>query len=89
MQKGRHKDKLVKLSLGRRAFTLIQDVLHEGDNQKGNIFTEVTGQQSNTAMEEIGQELGIKSKLHNHMGHENFATLYLENGGSPKVLKEY
>jgi site-specific recombinase XerD len=38
---------------------------------------------------EIRQELGIRSRPHNHVGRESFATLYLENGGSLEVLKEY
>ena len=40
-------------------------------------------------MEEIRQELGIKSKLHNHVGRESLTTLYLENGGNLEVLEEY
>jgi site-specific recombinase XerD len=89
MYKGRRKGKLVKLPLGRRALSLIQDALRERDGEDGNLFTDATGQKSNEAMEEIRQELGIRSKLHNHVGRESFATLYLENGGSLEVLKEY
>jgi site-specific recombinase XerD len=89
MHKGRRKGKLVKLPLGRRALALIQDALREGDGQQGNIFIDASGQKSNDAMEAIRQELGIKSRLHNHVGRESFATLYLENGGSLEVLKEY
>jgi site-specific recombinase XerD len=68
---------------------LIQDALCERDGEDSNLFTNATGQKSNEAMEEIRQELGIRSKLHNHVGRESFATLYLENGGSLEVLKEY
>ena len=89
MHKGRRKGKLVKLPLGQRARGLIQDALREGDGEQGTLFSGATGQKSNEAMEAIRQELGIKSKLHNHVGRESFATLYLENGGSLEVLKEY
>jgi site-specific recombinase XerD len=89
MHKGRRKGKLVKIPLGNRALSLIQDALRERDGEAGNIFIDVSGQKSNEAMEAIRQELGIKSRLHNHVGRESFATLYLENGGSLEVLKEY
>jgi len=89
MHKGRRKGKLVKLPLGKRAMSLVEDALRERDGDDGHLFTKATGQKSNEAMAEIRQELGIKSRLHNHVGRESFATLYLENGGSLEVLKEY
>lgn len=89
VHKGRRKGKLVKSPLGKRALSLIQDALSERDGEAGNIFSDVSGQKSNEAVEAIRQELGVKSRLHNHVGHESFATLYLENGGSLEMLKDY
>jgi len=89
MHKGRRKGKLVKIPLGTRALALIQDAIRERDGDEGNLFIDVTGQKSNEQMEAIRQELGIRSRLHNHVGRESFATLYLENGGSLEVLREY
>jgi site-specific recombinase XerD len=89
MHKGRRKGKLVKIPVGERGLELIQDALHERDGQQGRIFVDVAGQKTNEMMQVIREELGIKSKLHNHVGRESFATLYLENGGSLEVLKEY
>ena len=65
------------------------DALREGDGDDGRVFLGVTGQQSNEVREVIRQELGVRSRLHNHVGRESFATLYLENGGSLEVLREY
>ncbi|RZK33506.1 MAG: hypothetical protein EOO57_13050 [Hymenobacter sp.] len=82
MHKGRHKGKLVKLPLGQRALALVEDAIRERDGEQGRLFINATGKSSNDAVEEIRQTLHIKSKLHNHVGRESFATLYLENGGS-------
>ncbi|MGI4733723.1 MAG: tyrosine-type recombinase/integrase [Janthinobacterium lividum] len=42
-----------------------------------------------TTIPNNAEQLGSKSRLHNHGGRESFATLYLENGGSLEVLQEY
>jgi site-specific recombinase XerD len=89
MQKGRRKKAEMMLPIGRRALELWHDALNERDGDNGRTFINVTGQQSNDMMETIRQELGIRSNLHNHVGRESFATLYLENGGSLEVLREY
>ena len=89
MQKGRRKKAEMTLPIGLRARELWEDALNERDGEHGRTFINVTGQQSNDMMETIRQDLGIRSKLHNHVGRESFATLYLENGGSLEVLREY
>jgi site-specific recombinase XerC len=89
MHKGRRKKAELTLPIGARALELWEDALNERDGEDGHTFIGVTGKQSNEMMEVIRQDLGIRSKLHNHVGRESFATLYLENGGSLEVLREY
>ncbi|OGX91904.1 hypothetical protein BEN49_17985 [Hymenobacter coccineus] len=51
-------------------------------------FRNYTDQYSNRVLTAIGQQLGILSRLHWHVGRETFATEFIRRGGQAAVLQK-
>jgi integrase len=86
--KGRKKeDKILKIPLSQRAQELWDEAIQEHDHPK-YVFTNVAGKTSNEWLHWLEDELGLKSKLFNHVARRTYGTLYLANGGMLHVLQE-
>lgn len=43
---------------------------------------------TNRELTAVGQQLGIESRIHNHVGRETFATEFIRRGGKVEVLQK-
>ena len=51
-------------------------------------FYNYADQYTNRMLTAIGQQLGIESRIHNHVGRETFATEFIRRGGQVEVLQK-
>jgi site-specific recombinase XerD len=51
-------------------------------------FYNYADQYTNRTLTAIGQQLGIASRIHNHVGRETFATEFIRRGGQVEVLQK-
>ena len=77
---------MLSIPLSKRALELIADATTE--NECNTIFHKYSVWFYRAQLKRIGEEAGIRSRLHPHAARETFATLYLEKGGKLEVLKE-
>jgi len=77
--------KLVKVPLVPKAKELLDEEI-KAFGEKTFQFCE---QHSNRELKIIAERVGVKTRIHNHVSRETFATLFIENGGSLDALKEY
>jgi integrase len=85
MIKTKKDEKLVKIPCSQKALQLIDDALAHHPIKP---FASPNEVYSNKKLKELALKMGIKKRLHHHMGRETFATLYMENGGALEVLQE-
>uniref|UniRef100_UPI004048A576 tyrosine-type recombinase/integrase n=1 Tax=Roseivirga sp. TaxID=1964215 RepID=UPI004048A576 len=86
MHKTRKLEKVVKVPIGIVAQKLIDDGLEKCNGMRP--FIKPSEQVGNRMIKRIGQKLEIDKNLHNHVGRETFATLYMEADGKLEVLQE-
>jgi len=86
MQKGRaNRTEDTMLPLTRQALGYLADAQEE-EGLKG--FRDYTDQYENRLLTAVGQQLGIDSRLHHHVGRETFATNFIRKGGKAEVLQK-
>jgi integrase len=73
------------LPLTHRALGYLQDAQEE-EELPG--FYNYADQYSNRMLTAIGQQLGIESRVHHHVGRETFATEFIRRGGKVEVLQK-
>lgn len=85
MIKTRAQEKVVVVPLSEKAQLLINNALEVHPVYP---FRSPTEEYSNRKLKDYAPKMGIKKRMHHHMGRETFATLYMENGGAIEVLQE-
>jgi site-specific recombinase XerD len=86
MQKGWSKRlRASLLPLTRQALAYLQDAHEEEGTGK---FADYTDQYENRMLTAIGQQLGLDTHLHHHVGRETFATEFIRHGGTVQVLQK-
>jgi integrase len=73
------------LPLTRQALAYLSDAQEE-EGLAG--FRDYTDQYENRALTAIGQQLGIETHLHHHVGRETFATDFIRKGGKAEILQK-
>lgn len=86
MHKTRKQNKVVSVPIGSIAQQMIDDGLAEVNGLRP--FIRPAEQFGNRLIKRIGNRLEIDKRLHNHVGRETFATLYMEAEGKLEVLQE-
>jgi site-specific recombinase XerD len=79
------KQKEMLLPLTNRALQYLKDAQLEEGIQG---FYNYTDQYENRVLTAIGQQLGIATRLHHHVGRETFATDFIRRGGPVEVLQK-
>ena len=86
MQKGWSNSlRATMLPLTRQALGYLRDAQQE---EGGAGFRDYTDQYENRQLTAIGQQLGIETKLHHHVGRETFATQFIRLGGRAEILQK-
>jgi len=77
--------KEMMLPLTNRALQYLQQA-HVEEGIGG--FFNYSDQYENRVLTAIGQQLGIETRLHHHVGRETFATDFIRRGGKVEVLQK-
>jgi site-specific recombinase XerD len=80
-----HNEKELLLPLTRRALRYLQEAQEENETEG---FFEYADAYSNRQLKEIAGVLGIRTKMHYHVGRETFATNFIRMGGKVEVLQK-
>jgi integrase len=79
--KTRKLQKVVRIPLYEIHFSLIQ-------NERGKLFTTISGQQTNSQLKTIALAAGVRVILTTHVARHTFATETLRKGGKVQVLQQ-
>ncbi|MDO7877684.1 site-specific integrase [Hymenobacter sp. ASUV-10] len=80
-----HDEKDLVLPITKKALGYLQDSQRENECAGFHLYAD---QATNTKLRKIGAALGIKTKLHHHVGRETFATHFSRQGGKVEVLQK-
>ncbi|GAB3232956.1 site-specific integrase [Hymenobacter seoulensis] len=81
----RYDEKETILPITKRALKYLNDSRTENGTDGFFLYTD---QYTNRALQKIADWLGIKTKLHHHIGRETFATNFIRKGGKVEVLQK-
>jgi integrase len=81
----RYDEKDLLLPITKKALGFLEDSRRENECEGFRLYTD---QYTNRQLRIIGQQLGIDTKLHHHIGRETFATNFIRRGGKVEVLQK-
>ncbi|WP_022821702.1 tyrosine-type recombinase/integrase [Hymenobacter norwichensis] len=81
----RYDEKETLLPITKKALGYLQDSRTENGTDGFYLYTD---QYTNRALQKIAHWLGIKTKVHHHIGRETFATNFIRRGGKVEVLQK-
>ncbi|WP_022821932.1 tyrosine-type recombinase/integrase [Hymenobacter norwichensis] len=81
----RYDEKETLLPITKKALGYLQDSRTENGTDGFYLYTD---QYTNRALQKIAYWLGIKTKIHHHIGRETFATNFIRKGGKVEVLQK-
>ncbi|WP_055562985.1 tyrosine-type recombinase/integrase [Hymenobacter sp. AT01-02] len=81
----RYDEKELMLPITKKALRYLEDSRAENETDGFFLYTD---QYTNRALQKIADWLGIKTKLHHHIGRETFATEFIRRGGKVEVLQK-
>ncbi|UOG77691.1 site-specific integrase (plasmid) [Hymenobacter tibetensis] len=81
----RYDEKETLLPITKKALSYLQASREENGTEGFFLYTD---QYTNRALQKIALWLGIKTKIHHHIGRETFATNFIRRGGKVEVLQK-